>query len=42
MSPVPHPNAIEEEIIANSGLNAISSSDELDPTLGNEQVMDLG
>lgn len=39
MPPVqPHPNEIHEEIIVNSR----SSSDELDPTIGREQLMDLG
>jgi hypothetical protein len=45
MSPVPDVNP--EDIILNStsittGLNGISSSDELDQTMYNGQVMDLG
>ena len=45
MSPVP--DVTNEDIILSSastaiGLNGISSSDELDPTMYNEQLMDLG
>lgn len=47
MSPAPDPNTTNEEILLNSvstamRLNPMSSSDELDPNVGAEQMMGLG